>query len=188
MPLDTYPRGSYTTRSRATMCVCMSECGCIGARVGDSTRDRQAHIYQGGCATVYRPIGSKHSLSSRVSWTHASRTRRGLGPPSFECSPLFPVVAFSALAGPSTRTDTRIHRAHTHTGRGTHRHVNVSKVRSLLPLVRAPRPAYPPILPVQHNRSHLTRDVTDDIETGRKRWRKRPKRTRSTLFCNFVIP
>lgn len=35
-----------------------------------------------------RPIGSKHSLSERVSWTHASRTRRGLGLPLLERSEL----------------------------------------------------------------------------------------------------
>lgn len=61
----------------------------VGARVGALTRDRQTRIYQGGCARVHRPIGSKHSLSTRVSWTHASRTRRGLGPPSFEYVPFF---------------------------------------------------------------------------------------------------
>lgn len=35
-----------------------------------------------------RPIGSKHSLSERVSWTHASCTRRGLGLPLLERSEL----------------------------------------------------------------------------------------------------
>lgn len=48
-----------------------------------------------------RPIGSKHSLSERVSWTHASRTRRGLGLPLLERSELsfflFPPFFFPFL-------------------------------------------------------------------------------------------
>lgn len=48
-----------------------------------------------------RPIGSKHSLSERVSWTQASRTRRGLGLPLLERSELsfflFPPFFFPFL-------------------------------------------------------------------------------------------
>jgi len=61
---------------------CVHVCGCACGR----PYTRQAGTYiLGGCARVHRPIGSKRSLSTRVSWTHASRTRRGLGPPLFEC-------------------------------------------------------------------------------------------------------
>lgn len=68
------------TYSRAYIRGCA--CGC--------PYTRQAGTYiSGGCTRVHRPIGSKHSLSTRVSWTHASRTRRGLGPPLFEYMPVF---------------------------------------------------------------------------------------------------
>lgn len=70
----------YVSARKPYECVFM--CGCACGR----PYTRQAGTYiLGGCARVHRPIGSKRSLSTRVSWTHASRTRRGLGPPLLEC-------------------------------------------------------------------------------------------------------